>query len=127
MMLVAVVLTPERVLASVDARARELGALIVVDGGSYIDASADRHRARLFLAVDRLWVLDDALRVLFEAPLQQIHALSVESTGAAWAFRVDWQEITSEFVYEGTFAEHLARVAEATVRSRLYRELPVLR
>jgi hypothetical protein len=40
---------------------------------------------------------------------------------------VDWGQATAEFLYEGNFAEHLARVADATVRSRLYRELPVMR
>jgi hypothetical protein len=40
---------------------------------------------------------------------------------------VDCEEHTAEFIYEGTFAEHLARVAETTLRSRLYRELPILR
>jgi hypothetical protein len=40
---------------------------------------------------------------------------------------MDWERAKAEFIYEGGFAEHLARVADATVRSRLRRELPVLR
>jgi hypothetical protein len=40
---------------------------------------------------------------------------------------VDGERTKTEFIYEGSFAQHLAGVAEATVRSRLNRELPVLR
>jgi hypothetical protein len=51
----------------------------------------------------------------------------VEPSGADWNFRVHCDQTKAEFMYEGSFAEHLAGVAEATVRSRLNRELPVLR
>jgi hypothetical protein len=131
MLLLALLWSPERSefspAFSVDARARELGALIAVDGGRYIDAAGSRHRAKLFLGPDRLWVLDAALQVLLEIPLRQIRIVFVEPAGTDWSFRVDCEETTAEFIYEGSFAEHLARVADATVRSRLYRELPVLR
>jgi hypothetical protein len=127
MLLFALLLTPERPEFSVDARARELGALIVVDGGRYIGAARSRHRAKLFIGPDRLWVLDASLQVLLEIPLQQVRAVFVEPTGIDWTFRVEWGQTTAEFIFEGGFAEHLARVADATVRSRLYRELPVLR
>ena len=112
---------------SVDARARELGALIVVEGCSYIDAFGARHRAKLFVGPDRLWVLGATLDTLFEIPLQQVRSLSAEPAEAEWILRFDWGETRTEFLYQGTFAEHLARVAEATIRSRLHRELSVLR
>jgi hypothetical protein len=131
MLLFALLLTPERTEfssgSSIDARARELGVLIVVDGGSYTGADGSRHRAKLFIGPDRLWVLGMALQVLLEIPLRQIRTVSVESAGAAWSFRVESDQTTTEFIYEGSFAEHLARVAEATIRSRLHRKLPVLR
>jgi hypothetical protein len=127
MLLLALLWSPERPAFSIDARARELGALIAVDGGRYVDAAGSRHRAKLFLGPDRLWVLDAALQVLLEIPLRQIRTVFVEPAGTDWSFRVDCEETTAEFIYEGSFAEHLARVADATVRSRLYRELPVLR
>jgi hypothetical protein len=125
--LLALILSPARTELSVDARARELGALIVVDGGHYINTARSRSRARLFIGPDRLSVLDAALKVLVEIPLQQIRTALVESAGGDWIFRVDSEQRTAEFVYQGTFAEHLARVAESTVRSQLRRELPVLR
>jgi len=127
MLLFSLVVRPERREFSIDARARELGAFIVVDGGSYLDGSGKRHRAKLFLGPDRLSALDAALEVVLEIPLQQIRSLSVRPTGTHWSLRVEWAETTAEFLYEGTFGEHLARVADATVRSRLYRELPVFR
>lgn len=131
MFLFALLLTAERTefssASSIDARARELGVLIVVDGGSYTGANGSRHRAKLFIGPDRLWVLGMALQVLLEIPLRQIRTVSVESAGAAWSFRVESEQTTTEFIYEGSFAEHLARVAEATIRSRLHRKLPVLR
>ena len=127
MLLFALLLTPERPEFSVDARAKELGALIVVDGGRYIGAAGRRHRAKLFIGPDRLWVLDASLQVLLEIPLQEVRAVLVEPTGIDRTFRVEWGQTTAEFIFDGSFAEHLARVADATVRSRLYRELPVVR
>jgi hypothetical protein len=127
MMLFALIVTPERPGFSIDARARELGALIVVDGGRYIHASANPERVKLFLAPDRLLVLNLALEVVAEISLQEIRALVVEPARADWSFRVERTGSTSKFVYKGTFGEHLARVAEATVRGQLHRELPVLR
>jgi hypothetical protein len=130
MLLFALLVAPERPAfssaSSIDARARELGALITVDGGRYVDPAGSRPRAKLFIGTDRLWALDAALQVLLEIPLRQIRAVSVESAGSGWSFRVDCEQTTAEFIYEGSFAEHLARVADATVRSRLYRELPVI-
>jgi hypothetical protein len=127
MLLFALVMSATGAHLSVDARARELGALIVVDGGCYIDSAGSRHRAKLFLAPDRLRVLDSALQVLLEIPLQQIRSLSVRPAGIHWNLRIEGAETAAEFTYEGSFAEHLARVADAMVRSRLSHELPVFR
>ena len=127
MLLFTLIVAPKRPERSIDTRARELGALIVVDGGSYIDASGRPHRVKLFLAPDRLLVLNLRLQILAEIPLQEIRTLAAEPAGADWSLRVQWAETTAKFVYEGTFGEHLARVAEATLRGQLHRELPVLR
>jgi len=110
----------------VDARARELGALIVMDGGAYLDSGVSCHHAKLFIGTDRLWVLDARLRVLSEIPLQQVRALSVEAAGADWKLHLDCGQTKPEFLYQGDFSEHLAGIAAATLRSRLFRELPVL-
>lgn len=126
LLLVALILGSERPEFSIDARARELGALIVVDGGCYSDMSGSVHRVKLFLAPDRLLVLDLKLQVLAEIPLQEIRTMAVEPVNEGWTFRVEQAQTAAVFIYQGTFGEHLARVAEATVRGQLYRELPVL-
>jgi hypothetical protein len=126
-LLFGLLLSAERPEISIDARAKELGALITVDGGNYVDESGNRHRTKLFIGPDRIWALDAALHVLLEIPLPQVRTLVVEPSGTDWTFRVHGQDAKAEFIYEGSFAQHLAGVAEATVRSRLNRELPVLR
>jgi hypothetical protein len=125
-LLLALLLAPERPKRSVDARARELGALVVVDGGVYNSDAEAPHRAKLFIGSDRLWVLNSALAVLSEIPLQQLRELILEPSGADWKLRLDCGQSAAEFLYRGDFAEHLARVADETLRSRLHRELPVL-
>lgn len=125
-LLVALLAIPERKGISLDARRRELGALVVVDGGLYGNAAGKRGRVKLFVASDRLFVVDGELHVVNELPYEQIRAESVESSGNGWSFKLECQDRKREFIYEGTFAEHFARVAAATVRSRLHRQLPVL-
>lgn len=127
LLLFGLLVSAERPEISVDARAKELGALIAVDGGRYIDAAGNRHRTKLFVGPDRLWALDSALHVVLEVPLTQVQTLFVEPSGADWSFRLEGQQMKAVFIYQGSFAQHLAGVAEATVRSRLNRELPVLR
>jgi hypothetical protein len=126
-LLLALFLAPERPKLSVDARARELGALIVVDGGVYSGDSEAPHRAKLFIGSDRLWVLNSVLAVLSEVSLQGIREVVLEPAGSDWKLRLDYGQSATEFLYQGNFAEHLARVADETLRSRLHRELPVLR
>lgn len=125
MLLVGLLLSAERPEISIDARAKELGALITVDGGHYIDGAGNRHRSKLFVGPDRLWALDPGLHILLEIPLTQVRTLVVEPSGTGWSFRVYDEKTKTEFIYEGSFAQHLAGVAEATVRSRLNRELTV--
>jgi hypothetical protein len=126
MLLFGLLASAERPEISIDTRAKELGALIAVDGGHYIDAAGNRHRSKLFVGPDRLWALDSALRVLLEIPLTQVRMLVVKPCGTGWSFRVDCERAKTEFTYEGSFAQHLAGVAAATVRACLNRELPVL-
>jgi hypothetical protein len=40
--------------------------------------------------------------------------------------RIRWAEHTADFHYRGIFAEHLARVAESTLRGVIHPPLPVL-
>jgi hypothetical protein len=130
---------------SVDAQARELDALVVLNGGAFIPAGNERPLAlaRIFVNPDRLFVVDEREHTLEEIPLVRVRELAVQSVSRripaqdepeaeaqAWDLEIVWESKdmrTARFRYEGVFAEHLARVAETTVRNQLRRELPVLR
>lgn len=137
----ALVISPEKSSGSapsadlIDARARALGALVVVDGGRYIRPGGGLVQARLFVGPERLSVLDGTLTNVMDIPVAQIVSARAEPvTGQGsngpddkWQLRVTWPLSAADFLYEGPFAEHLARVAESTIGSQLRRELPVLR
>jgi hypothetical protein len=124
--LLALFTPPERRRVSVDHRARELGALIVVDGGRFRAADGALREVRLFVAPDRVLALDSALRTLLEIPWAQVTHLRIERAGDDWKVRIARDRSEAELIYSGPFAEHLAQVAESTMRSQLRRELPVL-
>ncbi len=135
----ALLISPEKPSGSsrspdlIDARARALGALVVVDGGRYLRSDDRLVEARLFVGSDRLCVLDVALTTMIEIPIAQIIAARAEPADPGsrpqndkWKLRVTWAGSAADFFYAGPFAEHLARVAESTIGSQLRRELPVL-
>jgi hypothetical protein len=71
-------------------------------------------------------VLDRRFRPLLEIPVGEITAICAEQSEESWRLRITWASHTSEFSYGGIFAEHLARVAETTIRSVMRPALPVL-
>jgi hypothetical protein len=126
---------------SVDAQARQLDALVVLNGGAFIPAGAD-HPSRLvniFVNPDRLFVVDEREHTLEEIPLVRVRELVArpipaqaepEAEAQTWDLAITWESKemrTARFRYDGVFSEHLARVAESTVRNLLRKELPVLR
>jgi hypothetical protein len=126
---------------SADAQARELDALVVLNGGAFIPAGNDRPSSlvTIFVNPDRLFVVDDREHTLEEIPLVRVRELAArpvlapgesEADAQTWDLEIAWEAKdmrTARFRYDGVFAEHLARVAETTVRNLLRRELPVLR
>jgi hypothetical protein len=126
---------------SVDAQARALDALVVLNGGAFIPAGNERpsRLVSIFVNPDRLFVVDEHEHTLEEIPLVRVRELAVHSVPAqgepdadaqTWDLAITWESKdmrTARFRYDGFFAEHLARVAENTVRNVLRRELPVLR
>ncbi|MFQ5777918.1 MAG: hypothetical protein ACE5IP_07915 [Terriglobia bacterium] len=151
LMVLAFLVRPAREGESVDEQARELGALIVVNGGRLSSANHKPAAVRLFVAAEHVHVLDLQHRTMLEIPLRSVFRLVVEKAGPStrppsagklgvtgeakeareadekWKLRVEWQGGNAAFSYEGFFAEHLARVAETTLRSQLRRALPVVR
>ena len=126
---------------SVDAQARELDALVVLNGGAFIPAGSERpsRLVSIFVNPDRLFVVDEHEHTLEEIPLVRVRELAVhpvpaqgesEAEAQTWDLEITWESKdmrTARFRYDGFFAEHLARVAETTLRNLLRRELPVLR
>ena len=127
---------------SVDAQAREFDALVVLNGGAFIPAGAERpsRLVSIFVNPDRLFVVDEHNHTLEEIPLVRVRELSVsrripaqgepDAEAQTWDLEITWESKemrTSRFRFDGVFAEHLARVAENTVRNVLRKDLPILR
>lgn len=123
--LLALLVRPVKEGKTVDAQARELGALIVLNGGRLREAGGEV--VRLFLTQESLHALDLKHRARLEIPLASVRAVRVEEVRDGWRLTIEWEGKETEFDYDGFFAEHLARVAETTLRSQLRRELPVLK
>jgi hypothetical protein len=115
--------------------ARELGALVVLNGGTFLPATgAAQANAQIFVFPDRLLVLDSREEAVGEIPLARLqhysaHPASSEEVkgGAPWELEIVDESTSARFRYEGFFAEHLARVAETTLRNLRAQELPVLK
>ncbi len=134
---------PER--KSVDDVARELNALVVLNGGSWIN---ERHskpvpETWIFVLSDRLLVLTPPLQQVAEIPLAGVRQIGIhpavpgtlqkngDAGAQAWEMEIGWDSANeahvATFHFQGFFAEHLARVAEQTISSILKKHLPVLK
>src|SRR6266404_4291146 len=114
---------PDTTVADTAAR---LGALVVVNGGEFQPGDARPAAVRLFVGSERIWALDSNWQPLLVVPTMQIASATAAESGGDWIVRVRWAEETADFHYRGIFAEHLARVAESTLRSVAHPPLPVL-
>ena len=83
-------------------------------------------RAQLFVCADRIWALDPQLHPLLVIPTSQISSALASELAGDWIVRIRWAEHTADFHYRGIFAEHLARVAESTLRGVIHSPLPVI-
>ena len=126
---------------SVDAQARQFDALVVLNGGAFIPPGAERpsHLVSIFVNPDRLFVVDEREHTLEEIHVVRVRDLAVrpvpvpgepEAEAQTWDLEITWESKemrTACFRYDGVFSEHLARVAETTVRNLLRKDLPVIR
>lgn len=126
MFLMAILLPPAIPMTSVNDKARELGALVVVKGGEFQPDGRSRMTVLLFVGVDRICVLDQHLQPLRTIPLADVLSVAVTQTDDHWVLRISSSDHSTEFFYGGVFAEHLARMAESTVRSVVPFSLPVI-
>jgi hypothetical protein len=125
---------------SLDDCAREFGALVVINGGRF---SSEEGRtpgkdADMFVCPDQLVVKEKGSNRLTRVPFASVHDVACranepskvgDSNEIQWEVVIPWgtdPQQMARFVFQGTFAEHLARVAQSTVRSQWKKELPVL-
>jgi hypothetical protein len=126
MFLASILLGPARRELDVNAKARELGAFVVVNGGGYRSGKGAPVPAHLFVGVERIGVLDSRHRPLVLIPVNAISSARAVPQSGAWALEIRWADRVAEFVYHGAFAEHFAQVAENTLASVIPSPLPVL-
>jgi len=121
-----------------DAIAAELGALIVLNGGTFLESpdSTPIEHTEIFVHPEQIMVLGPPERRLLEIPLAKVRSLAAHPVtngsgeGAKpWEVEINWVAegpCTTTFRYDGAFAEHLARVTESTLRSQWKKDLPVI-
>jgi len=126
MFIAAILLPPAKPVLSADDKARELGALVVVNGGQYQSRSSAAAAVQLFVGAESISVLDSHVQPLLVIPVVEITSSRAEESGKHWFVRVVWPGHIAEFSYGGIFAEHLARVAESTLGSVMRPSLPVI-
>lgn len=126
MFISAILLPPAKPESNIDDAARALGALVVVNGGKFKLGEASSFPAQLFVGTGHISVRDSHLQSFLEIPVSEITSAQAEESHHRWFLRINWANKTAAFAYQGVFAEHLARVAEATIRSVLRPALPVI-
>lgn len=126
MFLAAVLLPPAKPHTAAADKARELGALVVVNGGEYQPGNGLAAPVQLFVGAERVWAMDSHFQPLLVIPAAEITSARAEESDGPWLLHVRWDGHTAEFSYRGIFAEHLARVAESTLGSVMHSPLPVL-
>jgi hypothetical protein len=126
MFLAAILLPGAKPDTTLSDTAAQLGALIVVNGGEYQPGNSQPAPVELFVGVERIWALESHMHPLLVVPTAQISSVNAAESVGAWILRVRWADHTADFRYRGIFAEHLARVAESTLRSVMHQPLPVL-
>jgi hypothetical protein len=126
--LLAALLPSATSTTTVDDKARELGALVVVNGGKYRynQGSSEPDSAQLFVGPDYIWVLGSRLQTLLTIPVSEVSSVHAEAIDGRWILRVRCSDQIEEFSFGGIFGEHFARVAENTIRGVLHSSLPIL-
>jgi hypothetical protein len=126
-MFTAAILVPSaQTETDTDRKARELGALLVLDGGKYQVGNAPAAAVQIFVGAEHIWTLDSHFQPLLVIPTAEISSVRAEEFGGRWNLQIRWTGHTAEFSYGGFFGEHLARTAESTLRSVMRMSPPAL-
>ena len=126
MFISSILLPPAKPETNADDKARELGALVVVNGGRFQSGGAPSAAVQLFVGAESVWVLDRGFEPLLEIPVSEITSARAEESQDSWLLRMTSASLTAQFSYRGIFAEHLARIAETTIRGVMRPALTVL-
>jgi hypothetical protein len=126
MFMAAILLPPAKPHNVSDDKARELGALVIVNGGKYQPGNAAPAPVQLFVGAEQIWALDAHFEPLLVIPAAEITSANAVQYKERWILQVRWLDNAAEFSYQGIFAEHLARVAESTLGSVMHSPLPIL-
>ncbi|HXJ07647.1 MAG TPA: hypothetical protein VNH65_21305 [Candidatus Acidoferrum sp.] len=126
MFLAAILLPPAKPHTTPDDKARELGALVIVNGGQFQPGSSTPAPVQLYVGAEQIWALDPRFHPLLVIPAAEIASAIALQEGNRWILQVRWLDNSADFIYEGMFAEHLARVAESTLASVKHSPLTVL-
>jgi len=113
----AILLPPAKTGTSADRKARELGALFIVNGGKYQPGNAPAAAVQIFVGAENIWALDSRFQPLLVIPTSQISSVRAEESAGLWNLQIRWLDHTAEFSYRGIFAELLARRAETSLRA----------
>ena len=81
---------------------------------------------QFFVSAERVSVLDADFQPLLEIPAGEITSVRAVQSERSWLLQVSWANDAVEFSYRSIFAEHLARVAESTVRGVMRPSRPVI-
>ena len=128
MFITAIMLLPARPRTTSEDTARELGALLVVDGGRYhIPNSSSSVPVQLFVAADRISALDSKFHALLEIPSAEITSFLALQEEKGWFLEIIWTAGAAEFSYRGASAERLAHIAENAIRSVAPAPAPLVR
>ena len=116
-------------------KARELGALVVLNGGTFIPSEGAAYAdVQIFVFPERPLIFGRHEEPVGEIPLARVGRYAARPSssdaareGTSWELEIAWESGSARFCYDSFFAEHLARVAETTLRNLLRKELPVLK
>jgi len=126
MFLAAILLPPAKSRNLADDKARELGALVIVNGGKYQPGNAAPAPVQLFVGAEQIWALDSHFQPLIVIPAAEITSANALQKKDRWILQVRWSDNAAEFFYQGVFAEHFARIAQSTLGSVMHSPLPIL-
>jgi hypothetical protein len=126
MFMAAILLPPAKTINMPDEKARELGALVIINGGNYQPGNAAPATVQLFVGAERIWALDSNFQPLLVIPAAEITSANALQKKDRWILQVRWSDNAAEFFYQGVFAEHFARVAQSTLGSVMHSPLPIL-